>query len=294
MASPRVSAIVGVKDEAHLIEPCVRNLQRLGVCGIVVLDDHSTDGTAEIVDRIAAQSGSGVTRILCGGEDYAAHLSRRGPVIAPLLAANAPDWITFIDADEFIVSACPLPTLAATLSVDAIALERYNTPPIADVAALEDPGGLPLLVEKTNLDRAALQTMGVRWLTHAIVPKLMCRVEKFREFLPGSHEALGLDGEHLTPSRSASALIAHVPFSNLARFELKVANARAFLARSAKHYRGNAAWHWRHWIEIADRGELAQEFERQGFGAEALALLRRNGGLKTARELLAQAAPVAA
>ena len=49
----KVAAIVGVKDECDLIQPCLERLWAVGVGPILVLDDHSVDGTRDVVDRLA-------------------------------------------------------------------------------------------------------------------------------------------------------------------------------------------------------------------------------------------------
>ncbi|HVZ49894.1 MAG TPA: glycosyltransferase family A protein, partial [Gemmatimonadaceae bacterium] len=51
-----VSVVVPARNEAHNIEPCVRSILASGwhSLEVIVVDDHSTDGTGDIVRRIAA------------------------------------------------------------------------------------------------------------------------------------------------------------------------------------------------------------------------------------------------
>ena len=96
--SARVAVLLPLRNEAGRVTPCLESL--LGQRGtpdldIVVLDDHSTDGTAEVVRSIAGDK----VRLLTGaplpegwlGKPYACHQ----------LAAAAPDAdvLVFMDAD---------------------------------------------------------------------------------------------------------------------------------------------------------------------------------------------------
>ena len=55
----------------------------------------------------------------------------------------------------------------------------------------------------------------------------------------------------------------HLPMTTRERFICKVDNAREFFRRWADHYPGEAAWHWKRWVDLADRGILDAEFEAQ-------------------------------
>lgn len=95
---PMVSIMVPAKDEAEGIEACVRSLleQDYPHFEVIVIDDRSTDGTAEIVERLARDNGRvrlvSVTELPAGwtGKTHALHVGRqhaRG------------GWFLFVDAD---------------------------------------------------------------------------------------------------------------------------------------------------------------------------------------------------
>ena len=53
---PRVTILLPARDEAHRIEPCLRALlaQDHAALRVIVLDDGSTDGTADLVQELVA------------------------------------------------------------------------------------------------------------------------------------------------------------------------------------------------------------------------------------------------
>jgi chlorobactene glucosyltransferase len=95
---PRVSILVPARDEAAVIGPTIRSLltQAYQNFELIVLDDHSTDGTADVI-RQAAQN-SPRLRIVTGnplpsgwlGKNWACH---------QLSQEAAGDWLIFTDAD---------------------------------------------------------------------------------------------------------------------------------------------------------------------------------------------------
>lgn len=95
---PRLSIVVAARDEARGIEAAVRSMleQRYEPLELVVVDDRSTDGTGEILDRLAASDPRltvvHVDRLPDGwlGKNHALQLGAdraRG------------DWVLFTDAD---------------------------------------------------------------------------------------------------------------------------------------------------------------------------------------------------
>ncbi|GAA3222288.1 glycosyltransferase [Dactylosporangium siamense] len=95
----RVAVLLPLRDEAHRVEPCLRALLALrGEPRLLILDDGSTDGTADLVRSVLAPAGDRVT-LLTGrplppgwlGKPHACH---------QLAEAEAgADVLVFIDAD---------------------------------------------------------------------------------------------------------------------------------------------------------------------------------------------------
>jgi chlorobactene glucosyltransferase len=99
---PMVSVLIPARNEAHNIEACLRSLllQDYPHYELIVLDDHSTDATAEIASRLIAQMRNprATARLIRGealpegwvGKNWACH---------QLSQAAAGEYLLFIDAD---------------------------------------------------------------------------------------------------------------------------------------------------------------------------------------------------
>jgi len=97
----RVSVLLPVRDEAGRIEPCLTALLAQTArpsMELLVLDDGSTDGTPDVVERLLA--GQPATRLLRGSEPPAGWLGK--PYACRQLAGAADrgsDVLVFVDAD---------------------------------------------------------------------------------------------------------------------------------------------------------------------------------------------------
>lgn len=123
---PSIAVIVPARDEAHNIAPCLRSLlaQRYPADRLrfIVVDDDSSDGTAEIVRALAAEDPR-VTLVrappLPSGWKGKVHACCIG-----VAAAGKPEWLCFLDADmraapELLASALEA---ARTGSLDLLTL----------------------------------------------------------------------------------------------------------------------------------------------------------------------------
>jgi glycosyltransferase involved in cell wall biosynthesis len=291
----RISALLGTRDEAELLGPAVAALLRAGVASVTIIDDRSTDGTAAAIagltrdQRVFAQP---APTSFAGLHDF------DGPLFGPVLRRDSPDWVVFLDSDEFLLAGDPA-TLAAELAGhDVLEIARLNAAPGPegiDPDRLDSDAGLralPLIAARERLDRATLAADPARrWILHDIVPKLMVRPDAATGFAASAHRIAPRAGQSLRHGRARGCLIAHLPFTDYPRFARKVRNIADVFDRFDAEYPGDRAWHWRHWVALARAGRLREEFDRQVFDAAALAALRAAGGIATATELLAAVDP---
>lgn len=99
-STPSVSIVVPARNEAKTIEPALRSLRKLDYPNyeVIVVDDRSTDGTGEIIRRVAAEGGIVPIRVISVrdlpprwlGKTHAMWLGAR---------ESKSDWILFTDAD---------------------------------------------------------------------------------------------------------------------------------------------------------------------------------------------------
>lgn len=101
VATARVSALVPARDEAAHIFDCVRSLRLQDVAEILVLDDGSQDGTADLAR--AAADGDPRVRVLPGVPLPSGWLGK-AHACALLAAAATPssDVLVFVDADVLL------------------------------------------------------------------------------------------------------------------------------------------------------------------------------------------------
>jgi chlorobactene glucosyltransferase len=98
--APRVSILVPARNEARSIERCVASLlaQDYPDFDVLVLDDESTDGTGEILHRLAA--GDRRLRLL-GGQPLPAGWIGKNWACHQLLEKEDGEYILYVDADTW-------------------------------------------------------------------------------------------------------------------------------------------------------------------------------------------------
>ncbi|HEY7092904.1 MAG TPA: glycosyltransferase [Ktedonobacterales bacterium] len=96
---PRVSALIPARNEARTIEACVRSLltQSYPDLEVIALDDGSTDGTGQLLDRVAVEHTR--FRALHAHNDPPAGWNGKSYACQRLAAEAAGEWLLFTDAD---------------------------------------------------------------------------------------------------------------------------------------------------------------------------------------------------
>lgn len=95
---PLVSVIIPARNEARNIERCVRSVlaARYAPVELIVVDDRSTDGTAEIVER--ATAGGGRLRLVRGSDPPPGWFGKQWAIVQGYRVAQG-ELLLFTDAD---------------------------------------------------------------------------------------------------------------------------------------------------------------------------------------------------
>ena len=286
-----IVAIVGVYDECELIERCIVHLESLGVA-IVVIDTGSTDGTLDILTRFVAEGRLHlITYSASRSEDFY-YLDH-----ALLYAKTTfdPDWVFFLDADEFWCPIAPLRELLADTQPCAFVAERYNacvTPYLLEfltstASTAFDPTSVDVHVEDLTLSSAMMRAADApAWIAGRDPGKVLVAPDLVSSLGKGAHWIKRPDHLPLMSNTTNAIVIVHVPFSTFGRFKRKVRNAEAVLRDSLNAFPGETAWHWKRWIEIARAGGLREEYDLQVSNPDTLLQLQLGGKVKKASELL--------
>jgi len=297
MTGGAIAAVVGVVDEVELIERCVRHLYAIGVDQVIVDDRGSTDGTLELV-RDISQSTNLV--LLEHGPGDPLDVTIRGASQLGLLRALGADWAIFLDADEFPLPATgSLRTTVAAWNFDATQVTRFNVAVtrqatgFADVPSPAQYGELHLFVRQPPGFSGGVEAAALAWSRGVPMPKAAVRPALATGLAPGFHRAELVDGGRPAENPPDDLVIAHLPFTTEGRFRRKVENIRRVMELHPDYFAGRQGWHWRRWRDMAERGELDGEFERQLLTPAEFELMRADGTVVSAADWFASRIPSA-
>ncbi len=119
------------------------------------------------------------------------------------------------------------------------------------------------------------------------LPKLAVCPAMVANIQDGMHDIVRVEGQDPKRATANNLLLVHVALSRFSRFKHKMQN----IWEAFDHHEGKLAsgfgWHWRQWIELEKSGQLQNEFERSIFNTNTSEELRRQGIVRTAKQMLA-------
>ena len=124
---PRVAIVIPARDEADVIGKCLGSLLRQdypGPCSVVLVDDNSTDGTADIALRVAAEGDPDQRLMIVSGaalpEGWTGKLWAVSQGMAAALSGGPVDYFLLSDADIVYAPEMLRWLVAHTLARDAL------------------------------------------------------------------------------------------------------------------------------------------------------------------------------
>ena len=264
MSTEKIVLVASVYDQADILSDYIEWHLQLGIDLIVVQDCGSTDGSQDVLNRLAA---TGQVKWLVLPERNM--LKYASDVVLATMARDeyAAEWIIQCDADEFL---SPQGDDLRTILDNA----KNN-----DFTALSVPvlsmTGLPLQPRRSALQtltlrvdrpvqegqQAVLGELPVPYIFMWHPPKTIIRAAAFVEYGPGTHLAKTAWGQS---GRLPHLQFLHYPIRGFDKLQTKVRNTAAWL-RDNPHLQSWAewGWHWRRWIRLNQEGRLREDYESQ-------------------------------
>ncbi|MDW8396214.1 MAG: glycosyltransferase family 2 protein [Anaerolineae bacterium] len=143
--SPKVTIVIPARNEQANIEPCVRGAlgQTYPNYSVVVVDDHSTDGTPHILRRLAETFGERL-RVVLGRPLPPGWVGKCNACWHGAQHADLSEWLLFLDADTV-----PQPGLLAALIAFAQShrLDVLSVLPFNELPTLAEQLVLPVFYQ---------------------------------------------------------------------------------------------------------------------------------------------------
>ncbi|MCH9814169.1 MAG: glycosyltransferase family 2 protein [Epsilonproteobacteria bacterium] len=267
-----------VKNEDDIIEANIRTHAALGVDAFVVMDNHSSDQTVEILNTL--QQEFEITLIEEKGLYNQAKWMKKLAIEAKKLGA---DWVINNDADEFWIPKLG-ENLKASLAFKGSVLTLHRTNMILDPNTIT--GNFfdtchrvqnPIFYTKER----QINLENISMVLTKIGPKTIVNPHGLITIRGGNHKAWHIANsyEYLFKKydqipKHKAIQVYHYPFRSFRQFEKNIKN-RKMLLESGKHIKMGP--HYRRWVKLYNEGKLEAEYERLCFNKEDISSLKRYG-----------------
>lgn len=220
----RIIATMMVRDEIDIVAAMIEHHLDQGVDTLIVTDNGSVDGTAEVLERYAETG-----RVELHHDPR--HLKQQATVVTEMARRARThfraDWVLNLDADEFLVPRDKGLNVRGALARTPLSLNSFHVPVVNLVGPAAFSGsGIGRLEWRDQRSDEDLLKVGL----HAQpTPNAVHRGESDIEVVQGNHfVSLPSNGE---PPEEAAMEVLHLPWRSWAQLERKVVNAgRAYEA----------------------------------------------------------------
>ncbi len=230
LSDHKVIGTLLVRDEADIVEQCLKHHLSNGVDGFIVTDNGSKDNTRKLLS-----SHSGVLKII-DESSYTYNQDMWVTKMARMAYLCGATWVLNIDADEFWYGMEYL----------------KDIPPLyGQVLIKEIYDHIALTPGDTSFDRASQPYYYKRQTTHG---KVIHRANEHVRVVFGNHRVKGIPGKYLR--HSPYFYIHHYPNRTLHHFRKKCEYAGSYVTRVTP----NVKTHWRQLFELFETGKMDEYY----------------------------------
>jgi hypothetical protein len=255
-----------VLNEADIVGLAVLHNLSLGLDGVIVLDNGSTDGTEKVLRQLAEED----DRVWWTRDDSLFDQGTITTELAREALRRGADWVLPFDADEFWLArrgdfrSILVDSEAGALSVNPVnfvqARTQHESTPEAllsmtrRVAEPFPPG---------KLCRRLVESHQLGFVQMAYPPKWISRPTEEIRIGRGNHRVFGVKGKRAACVR---ATCLHAPLRSRALLESKVERSRRLMEAGMNPF----GWHVSHWAYEIGQGGLEREWAANSYEGEHL------------------------
>jgi septal ring factor EnvC (AmiA/AmiB activator) len=267
LAGMKIFGVTLVRSEADIIAVTLRYHLHLGLEEILVIDNASSDGTDQILERMA-QADDRIRWSRHEGEYKQAELLTG--LAQDAFRAGA-DWIVPFDADEFWYAPCRgfrevlASSKAGALRAQVVhyiqAREQLEGSPEALLGMM---GRAPRAIGPPDHGRALVEERKIGYVEAMYSPKWISRASADLRIGAGNHSATNLAG---APETTIELLCLHAPIRSRQKLALKAAWSRRLESAGWAQEDG---WHCRRAQRLVEEDSIDAEWAANSYKEDAL------------------------
>ena len=263
----KIIGISLVRSAADIVGTTIRYHLHLGFDEVLVIDNGSPDGTAEILDRLAQSN----PRVRWRSDEGAYQQAELTTQLAREAFHAGADWVVPFDADEFwYAPSASFRDVLSNSSAGALRASLVHYIQVRDQSHATAGGLLtmtrraPRMIGPPDRARALIEAKEIGFVEAMYPPKWICRASEELEFAPGSHAAANISG---TADTTAELVCLHAPLRSRNSLLRKAEHSERLVAAGMPPYQG---WHVHRAAALIAADGLESEWAANSYDEDAL------------------------